>query len=376
MAFGSMRGDPRVVVLLSRAISTMRVRRVTLSLNHALYAVALSFSGVLVMLVGARDALAQQTGFERLPADVFDAAPPSVRVRGVPGTMSVQPRPCRTLSASDVRRRIVDLAIQEWGFFGFRVAAPTDDGENDAPDGRRGRRPRLSPAEAARVAASIAGYWAVTAEGSWVVARQNDRWNGPDGITARWNAHWSAAFVSWVMCEAGLGEPAQFLRAVAHHAYIDQGIRARDGGAPGAAFVAHDVGETAIAPGDLLCSSRRPTYRSIAERRRQLGVGARSHCDVVVQVEEARERILAIGGNVRGVVSLKTLSAVHQAGRPLRPLTSNGTRPIFVHLKLRAAPIAPNGLDTSLTIARSNCSVVLASRLETPVAAGTSAVRC
>ena len=178
-----------------------------------------------------------------------------------------------------------------------------------SPDGRRGRRSRLPPAEAARVAASIAGYWAVTPEGSWIVARQNDRWNGPDGIAARWNAPWSAAFVSWVMCEAGLGATTQFQRAVAHHTYIDQAIRARDGRAPEAAFVAYDAGETAIAPGDLLCSSRRPAYRTIAERRRQMGVGARSHCDVVVQVDEARERILAIGGNVRGVVSLKPLPA-------------------------------------------------------------------
>ena len=92
-----------------------------------------------------------------------------------------------------------------------------------------GERSRLPPAEAARVAASIAGYWAVTPEGSWIVARQNDRWNGEDGIAARWNAPWSAAFVSWVMCEAGLGTNARFQRAIAHHAYIDQAIRARDG---------------------------------------------------------------------------------------------------------------------------------------------------
>ena len=334
-------------------------------LKHAGFGAAASLAAV-VALVATTDAAAQQTGFERLPVDVLDAAPPSVRVRGVPGTMRVEARPCRTMPAAQIRRRIVDLTIQEWAFFGFGVAAPAEDGESDAPDERRRRRPRLSPTEAARVAASIAGYWAVTAEGSWVVARQNDRWNGLDGITARWNAPWSAAFVSWVMCEAGLAAPAQFLRAVAHHAYIDQGIRARDGGAPGAAFVARDVGETAIAPGDLLCSSRRPAYRSIAERRRQLGVGARSHCDIVVQVDEARQRILAIGGNVRGVVSLKTLPAVQQAGRPLRPLTGNGTRPIFAHLKLQGAPVGPNGLDTNLTIAQSNCSLVavLASHLD------------
>jgi len=343
-------------------------------------------------LAAARGTSAQQPGFERLPAHVLDVVAPSARVRGVPGAMAVQPRACRTLPTGDTRRRIVDVAVQEWGFFGFRVAAPTDVEETDAPgsgtadadvpspDGRRGRRSRLPPAEAARVAASIAGYWAITPEGSWIVARQNDRWHGPDGIAARWHAPWSAAFVSWVMCEAGLGATAQFERAIAHHTYIDQAIRARDARAPEAAFVAHDAGETAIAPGDLLCSSRRPAYRTIAERRRQMGVGARSHCDVVVQVDEARERIVAIGGNVRGVVSLKLLPAVREAGRPLRLDTGDGERPVFAHLKLRAAPIDANALGASPTIEASGCvvgSAARASRVAVPfAAAGITAARC
>jgi hypothetical protein len=345
-----------------------------------------------IALAGARGTSAQQPGFARLPADVFDVVPPSARVRGVPGEMTVRPRPCRTLQTADTRRRMIDVAVQEWGFFGFRFAAATDVEDNEAPgngaadaddlspDVRRGRRSRLPPAEAARVAASIAGYWAVTPEGSWIVARQNGRWNGPDGIAARWNAPWSAAFVSWVMCEAGLGATAQFQRAIAHHTYIDQAIRARDGRAPEAAFVAYDAGETAIAPGDLLCSSRRPAYRTIADRRRQMGAGARSHCDVVVNVDEARERILAIGGNVRGVVSLKRLPAVREAGRPLRLDTGDDERPMFAHLKLRAAPIDANALDTSPTIKASGCVVGSA----TPVhlvaapfpAAGVTAARC
>jgi hypothetical protein len=167
------------------------------------------------------------------------------------------------------------------------------------------------------------------------VARQNDRWNGEDGIAARWNAPWSAAFISWVMCEGGLGTNAQFQRAVAHHSYIDQAIRARDGRAPQAAFVAYDPGETTIGAGDLLCSSRRPVYRTIADRRRQMGVGARSHCDVVVKVDEPGQRVHAIGGNVRGVVSLKLFPAFRPAGKPLRVGSGDEDRPMFAHLKLR-----------------------------------------
>lgn len=263
--------------------------------------------------------------------------------------MRIEPHPCPTRPAHDIRRRIVDLAVQEWGFFGFRVApAPEggdDDGRVDEPRTELRRRSRLPPAEAERVAPSIAGYWAVTPEGAWIVARQNERWGGPDGIMARWNAPWSAAFISWVMCEAGLGAPAQFQRAIAHHTYIDQALRARDGRAAEAAFIAHDAGETTIAPGDLLCSSRRPTYRTLAERRRQMGVGARSHCDIIVKVDGAAGIVFAIGGNVRGVVSLKQFPAVRAKDRPLRAETGEEERPIFAHLRLRAEAGSYNGPD-------------------------------
>jgi hypothetical protein len=326
---------------------------------------------VLLALFAAPETDAQQTPLSRLPAKVFDVVPPTARVRGEPGQMAIQPRACRALPTAETRRRIVDVAVQEWGFFGFRIVDQTDVNAGAAtgdefagaggasPDLRRGGRrlSRLPPAEAARVAASIAGYWAVTPEGAWIVERQNEAWRGPDGTAVRWNAPWSAAYISWVMCEAGLGATNQFQRAVAHHAYIDQAIRARDGRAADAAFAAYDAGETIITPGDLLCSARRPVYRTIADRRRQMGVGARTHCDIVVKVDEARERVLAIGGNVRGAVSLKLLRASREAGKPLRLLDRDeGGRPIFAHLKLRAVPLEANALAGSPTIEALGCA--------------------
>jgi hypothetical protein len=321
-----------------------------------------------VVSLAASTTHAQRTAMERLPGDVLDVLAPSARVRGTAGEMAIEALPCRARPTRDMRRRIVDVAVQEWGFFGFRVVDRTDVSMRDvssgqapraaagAPGSRSGRRRSWLPAEeAARVAASIAGYWAVTPEGSWIVDRQNELWNGPDGTAARWNAPWSAAFISWVMCEAGLGTTNQFQRAVAHHTYIDQAIRARDGRAPQAAFTAYDTGETAIAPGDLLCSSRRPVYRTIAERRRQMGVGARTHCDIVVKVDEARERILAIGGNVRGVVSLKLLPATRETGQPLQVVDPEEDRPIFAHLKLRAEPVGNDALDSSATMKVFGC---------------------
>src|SRR5690606_18972752 len=166
--------------------------------------------------------------------------------------------------------------------------------------------------ESARVAASIAGYWASTSDGSWILSRQNAIWSGADGIGARWQDPWSAAFISWVMCESGLGSEGRFRRHIAHHAYIDQAIEARDDPSSGAAFVAYDVGERPIEPGDMVCRARRAIYRSIAERRRNLGDGVRSHCDIVVEIDAERDRILAIGGNVQGKVSLKLLPATFE----------------------------------------------------------------
>ena len=166
--------------------------------------------------------LAKQRPFDRLPAAVLDVVPPSDRIIGAPGEMRIRPVACGTLPLSGARRRLVDIAVQEWGFFSFSVV----DERVDRPRGRR-RRGRGNPEESARVAASIGGYWAVTPEGPWIVENQNNAWNGPRGVGSRWRSPWSAAFISWLMCAGGVGDTGQFRRAVAHHTYIDQAIRAR-----------------------------------------------------------------------------------------------------------------------------------------------------
>lgn len=266
--------------------------------------------------------------------------------------MRIVERGCRNTSANDIRQRIADVAIQEWGFFGFTVLDQTNEPEARTATTNRPWRRRvwLDPQVSARVAPSIAGYWSITPDGGWILDRQNQVWTGPDGVAARWRDPWSAAFVSWVMCEAGLGEQSRFRRAIAHHSYIDQAIRAHDGADSEAAFVAFEVGERAIEPGDLLCLARRPGYRTVEERRAQLGTGIRSHCDIVIKVDAPNERILVIGGNVRGSVRLKLHAAefaddtgeVRQVGR--------GRRTVFAHLKLSADSIGSDGFESSPTM--------------------------
>jgi hypothetical protein len=316
-------------------------------------------------------AAAQSAPFDRLPPERLNVAPPSDRVRGGAGALTLLTRPCQAAPIADVRRRIVDIVVQEWAFFGFAVLDETNPanwvrprrppGGEPAPfelDEAALRELEARAAEAARVAPSIAGYWAATPDSAWIVERQNESWQATGGLAPRWVQPWSAAFISWVMCEAGYGDAQQFRRAVAHHTYIDQAIHARDGKAPGAVFTAYDIGEQPMVPGDMLCLARRPAYDTLAERRAQMGVGARTHCDFVVKVDEAAELILTIGGNVRGTVGLKRLPAERVDGKPLRLIDRSavpGARSMFVHLKLAAAPIAPNAFDDTPTMAALAC---------------------
>ncbi len=324
----------------------------------------------------ASAALQAQPGesLQRLPADVLDVRAPSERVTGAPGSMRITDRSCRALPLDDVRRRIVDTAVQEWAYFGYGV----DEQPRAEPSSQpmpRGAFARLSAGESARLASTIAGYWAATPDSDWILQRQNANWTA-DGTGARWRDAWSAAFISWVMCESGIGETAQFRRAIAHHTYIDQAIRASDGRDTQAVFTAHDPGEAEIVPGDMLCRGSRPAYRSLAERRAQLGAGARTHCDIVVKVDPQAMKILVIGGNVRSSVRMKVMHAVKDEGASLRPLSDNG-RALFAHLKLQAPAIALDALDTTPTMQARQCEAPRTAQiaaLTTP--ATNSAGRC
>jgi len=286
-------------------------------------------------------------GDEAVIRHLPDVSSPAERVRGEPGQLQIVDRSCRQYPVTRVRQRIVDIALQEWRWFGGSILDMT--GPDIEPPRKPGERPWWwsdwrTPEEARRVADDIAGYWAAAPASSWIVNKQNQRWNEL-GITARWRDFWSAAFISWVMCESGLGRPEQFQRAIAHHTYIDQAIRARDGQDTGAAYVAYDVGEAEILPGDLLCRGSRPAYMNLSQRRSQMGQGARTHCDVVVELDVGNEQIRVVGGNVRGSVRMKRLPAKTGVNGLLQPVPYGGRR-IFSHLKL---------MDHGETMALSDC---------------------
>lgn len=310
---------------------------------------------VLTLLAGTAMAQSQP----RLPREIFDVIPPSDRVTGERGHMEIVQRGCRVGPTSWARRRIVDVAAQEWGAFGFQTFDATAVETRTLPPGvvadavnppleaprtvRRNLRFGAWESER-RMDASIAGYWSATPDGERIVSRQNRQWRDGEGDTP-WVEPWSAAFISWVMCEAGLGEPGQFRRDIAHWVYIDQAIAAADGQAPQAAYVAHEVGEVAIAPGDLICNARATArYRTLADRRVEIGQRAPLHCDIVVRVDAEARTMAVIGGNVVNGVSL-TVAPLASGDGPLRP-----TGAYFAHLSLRSDPVASLALDDSPTL--------------------------
>ena len=310
----------------------------------------------LTLVVFAAAAAPATAESPRLPLALLEVTAPSTRIAGVPGSMRIVERGCRARTDASLRERIVLTAIQEWAFFGYSLYDLTPDGADDT--GYRRGRTRIAADEALRVAASIGGYWSATPDSDWRLAEQNLSWERY-GADSRWRNPWSAAFVSWVMCEAGLGETDRFARAIAHYTYIDQAIVARDSGDARAAYHAYDSGEARVEPGDMLCRGSRPDYHSIDQRRRQLGEGARTHCDIVVKVDSEQHRFLVIGGNVRGWVRLKLLPGELDDSGKLVPAPFSGRR-IFGHLKLQADPVAPTLFDASLRRGITDCTSAVA----------------
>jgi len=326
-------------------------------------------AGLIAALIFSEPAIGAAEPPARLPRTRFDVIPPAERVMGTRGDITVWQSACRIGSAANARRRIVDIAVQEWVALRFQTVNATVAETRLIPPGITPdilnpvlRQPRIVP-EYPRLGipdfepgadATIAGYWSATPQGPRVIAGQNRAWKAPGGDSVSWVEPWSAAFISWVMCEAGLGDPAQFARSAAHITYIDQAIRARGGMAPDAAYVAYDAGDAPLNPGDLLCNSRDGTqYHTLADARQAFGMNAATHCDVVVKLDERNRRVLVIGGNVLSSVSLTILPLRRDRTRYLRPVDQTeieGARRVFAHLKLRGDPIEANALDNSPAI--------------------------
>ncbi|GAA5077672.1 DUF2272 domain-containing protein [Lysobacter panacisoli] len=268
----------------------------------------------------------------------------------------------------DPRTRMIDLAAAEWAYFGLPVLdmavepsaivprVPQPDGVveiispgRNASIGSRVLRqaPRLGLMEDdAAVQGTIAGYWAATGneEAMRVQSIVNYGWH-----EAGWAMPWSAAFISWLACEAGLST-AQFQRSGGHIDYVRAAVRARDGQDSSQLYVAYDLAESTPAAGDLLCTARGDaTFASIADVRSGNSDSNALHCDLVVKTDTDRRRLYAIGGNVNHAVTLSVI-ATDAKGRPLTDQDIVGAHRWFAVLKPRSGGKVAHDLDGTPTV--------------------------
>jgi hypothetical protein len=110
---------------------------------------------------------------------------------------------------------------------------------------------------------------------------------------------WSAAFISWIVRNAG-PEYSRFRFAAAHSRYIHDSIVKRESGTP-SPFWGFRLHEHRVALGDLVCQWR-TSRRTFDDARSSEAFF--SHCDVVVEVGPGSVR--ALGGNNSHTVGFKT----------------------------------------------------------------------
>jgi peptidoglycan hydrolase-like protein with peptidoglycan-binding domain len=190
------------------------------------------------------------------PGPASRDAPPAREL----GTMlAMTPAPQRVSDPARLRANIVRVATQELARW------------------RNGAVKETNP----QIRAVLQDYWA-TGTGNKFTAAQL----GSPAFQASYP--WSAAFISWVMQQAGAG--SIFRRAPGHAVYIQwaKENRLRNRANP---FKAYRVTEMAPRPGDLVCRSRDnsgATYDNIRP-------GMKTHCDIVTAVQPGQ--LVTVGGN-------------------------------------------------------------------------------
>lgn len=134
--------------------------------------------------------------------------------------------------------------------------------------------------------------------------RRDVTFGGQGNVIANHNQPWSAAFISFVMSEAGAG--ADFSYAPSHSVYIVKALDEAQKAHPTAKFIARRHTDYAPKVGDIIACERRDdanptfdTYKSYVAAKKY-----EAHCDVVVEIDG--NTLKTIGGNVSNSVSQKT----------------------------------------------------------------------
>lgn len=115
---------------------------------------------------------------------------------------------------------------------------------------------------------------------------------------------WSAAFISYVVNEAGIGN--HFFLSAGHACYIAWARQNRLNNYslnPFWAYAATDAEAAWPEPGDILCKNREGGTLTVDSIR----CGNISHCDIVVEVDRNLRRLITIGGNVDNRVARRVV---------------------------------------------------------------------
>jgi hypothetical protein len=134
---------------------------------------------------------------------------------------------------------------------------------------------------------------------------------------------WSAAFVSYVVKQAGVSANA-FQFSNAHRAYIYDAFATSAAEASkradGRAYRACPLATTKPREGDLICFQREPTLKEDSDTQVRDRIVAelagpvegrsvrRTHCDVVAAIDAPARKIYVIGGNVERSLTVKKLN--------------------------------------------------------------------
>ncbi|MGE0733804.1 MAG: DUF2272 domain-containing protein [Alphaproteobacteria bacterium] len=173
----------------------------------------------------------------------------------------------KTPDASAYAQRLIDVAADEWTYFGRQLTGKYNRAgykEND-----RGYRER------------VIRYW---------------REGTGRAVTDTVNIGWSGAFIAYVMKLSGTGR--DWVYSGSHGGYIRMAIENRKNGNRNAAFAGFRLDEYAPKPGDLVCAR---LQRNVSYDRYPADFAA--HCDVVVAKRPGELHV--IGGNLTDSVSMR-----------------------------------------------------------------------
>ena len=114
---------------------------------------------------------------------------------------------------------------------------------------------------------------------------------------------WSAAAVSFMVRNAGT-KYRKFKFAASHSKYIHHAINAREAEDTSVPFWGFRLDELKPEVGDIVCRDNPEFAPSVNFDVASALDSYRSHCDIIMKVDLANQRILAIGGNVSQSVNI------------------------------------------------------------------------